>query len=357
MITMRVAIVGGSGYAGGELMRLLLKHPNAEIKYVTSRKLTGKPVSIVNPNLDGLTNLKYVMPNLDVITKDVDVVFLATPHGESQNLVPTLLQKGVRIIDLSADFRLKNMKFHEYFYGPHACPQFCKDAVYGMPELNKDKIKDAKIIAVPGCHASSAIYGLLPVTRAGLIKPFPIVVDSKTGSTGAGSSPSEADHHPVRANVVRPYGLTGHRHTAEIEESILPNFQGAEQAELKVSFSAHAVDMVRGILSTIHVFLKEKLEDEKPIYKAFREFIKDNPFLRLVKKQAGVFRLPDPKTIIGTNYCDIGFEVDPLSNRLVIVTALDNLVKGAAGNAVQCFNIIQGLPETIGLDQAGIFPI
>nr|MDO8109828.1 N-acetyl-gamma-glutamyl-phosphate reductase [Candidatus Sigynarchaeota archaeon] len=354
---MRVAIIGGSGYAGGELMRLLLKHPQTEIKYVTSRKLTGKPVTVVNPNLDGLTSLKYVMPNIDLVTKDVDVVFLATPHGESQTLVPGLLEKGVRIIDLSADFRLKNLKAYEYFYGQHSCPSLCNDAVYGMPEVNKEKIKTARIIAVPGCHASSAIYGLLPVVKAGLIKPFPIIVDSKTGSTGAGSSPSEADHHPVRANVVRPYGLTGHRHTAEIEETIAPHFDNADKEIMKVSFSAHAVDMVRGILSTIHVFFKQKPEDEKPIYKAFREFIKDNPFLRFVKKQAGVFRLPDPKTIVGTNYCDIGFEVDPLSDRLVIVTALDNLVKGAAGNAIQCYNIIQGLPETTGLDQIGIFPI
>jgi len=354
---MKVAIIGGSGFGGGELLRLLLKHPETEIKYVTSRKLTGKSVSVVNPNLDGQTDLKYVMPNLDVITTDVDVVFLATPHGESQTLVPGLLEKGVKIIDLSADFRLKNMKSYEYFYGQHSCPDLINDAVYGMPEVNKEQIKTARIVAVPGCHAASAIYGLLPVVMAGLIKPFPIIVDSKTGSTGAGSTPSEADHHPIRANVVRPYGLTGHRHTAEIEESILPWFEADEKEAMKVSFSAHAVDMVRGIASTIHVFLKSKPEDERPIYKTFRDFIKDNPFLRLVKKQTGVFRLPDPKTIVGTNYCDIGFEIDPLSDRLVIVTALDNLVKGAAGNAIQCYNIIYGLPETTGLDQIGIFPI
>ena len=354
---MKVTIVGGSGYAGGELARLLLQHPEAEIKYITSRKNAGKPVSLVNPNLDNRTDLKYVVPNLDVVTNDVDVVFLAMPHGDSQKIIVSLLEKDIRIIDLSADFRLKDQQRYEYFYGPHECFDVTSRAVYGLPELNRDAIKDAKLVAVPGCHASSAIYGLIPVARAGLIKPFPIIVDSKTGSSGAGSTPSEADHHPIRANVIRPYELTGHRHTAEIEETVGPLFPTEDQPEFKVSFSAHAVDVVRGILSTIHVFLKEKPEDEKPLYKAFREFIKGNPFIRLVKKQAGVFRLPDVKTIVGTNYCDIGFELDPLSNRLVIVSALDNLVKGAAGNAIQCFNIMHGFEETAGLNQIGIFPI
>ncbi len=354
---MNVAIIGGSGYAGGELLRILLQHPGAQIKHVTSRKYAGKPVSMVNPNLDGRTSLKFVLPNIDAITQGVDVVFLATPHGESQKLVPGLMEKNVKIIDLSADFRLKSLSQYEYFYGKHSCSGLCKDAVYGMPEVNRAAIKDARIVAVPGCHASSAIYGLLPVARAGLIKPFPVIVDSKTGSTGAGASPSESTHHPIRANTIRPYGLVGHRHTAEIEETVGNALPDADKAAFKVSFSAHAVDIVRGILSTIHVFLKEKPEDERPIYKAFRDFTKDNPFIRFVKKQSGVFLLPDPKTIIGTNYCDIGFELDPLSDRLVIVTALDNLVKGASGNAVQCYNIINGLPETTGLDQLAIFPM
>lgn len=354
---MNVAIIGGSGYAGGELLRLLLGHPEATIKHVTSRKYAGKQVSSVHPNLDGLTSAKFVLPNIDQVTQGVDLVFLATPHGESQTLVPGLLDKGVRVVDLSADYRLKTQASYEYFYGKHGSFSLCKDAVYGLPELNKAAIREAKLVAVPGCHASSAIYGLLPVTRAGLIEPFPIIVDSKTGSTGAGATPSESSHHPIRANTIRPYGLVGHRHTAEIEETILPGFPEVIREKVKVSFSAHAVDVVRGILSTIHVFLKDKHEDEKPLFKAFREFTKDNPFLRFVKKQGGVFKLPDPKVIVGTNYCDIGFELDPLSNRLVIVTAIDNLVKGAAGNAVQCFNIMHGVAETVGLTQAGIFPL
>ena len=190
-----------------------------------------------------------------------------------------------------------------------------------------------------------------------MIKPFPIIVDSKTGSTGAGASPTEASHHPIRSGVVRPYKLVGHRHTAEIEEILVDNFETGEKNDLKVSFSAHAIDIVRGISSAIHVFLRNEDEDEKNIYKAFREFSRENPFIRFIKKNVGVFKLPDPKTVVGTNYCDIGFELDPLSNRVVVVSVLDNLIKGASGNAIQDLNIIYDLPETTGLESLGIFPI
>ena len=352
---MKVSVIGASGYAGGELCRILIQHPEADVKYVTSRRYTGKPISLVNPNLIGKTRLKFVLPNIDLITKDVDLVFLATPHGQSQKIVPKLLEIGVRVIDLSADYRLKNLKSYEYFYGTHESSGLFNKAIYGLPELNEDKIKNANLVAVPGCHASSAIYGLIPVVKNNLIQPFPVIVDSKTGSTGSGASPSLASHHPIRANTIRPYGLVAHRHTAEIEETIGP-LLGNEQEKLKISFSAHAVDIVRGILSTIHVFLKEELESEKILYKAFRGFAKEHPFIRFTKKSAGIFRLPDPKMIIGTNFCDIGFEVDPLSNRLVIVTAIDNLIKGAAGNAVQCYNIINGLPQQTGLESIPLFP-
>ncbi|MHA1681053.1 MAG: N-acetyl-gamma-glutamyl-phosphate reductase [Promethearchaeota archaeon] len=354
---MKVSIIGGSGFAGGELTRLLLQHPSAEVVQVTSRKNVGKPISMVHPNFNGRTNLKFTMPDADAIARDVDVVFVATPHGTSQKVVPGLLETGVKVIDLSADFRLKSLDSYNYFYGTHSCPELFEQAVYGMPELNRDAIKNAKLIAVPGCHASSAIYALVPAFTSGLVKPAPIIVDSKTGSTGAGVTHTPASHHPIRANVIRPYKVVGHRHTAEIEEAVGSTLSGSDRDSLKVSFSAHAVDVVRGILSTTHVFLKEELENERPLFKAFRGFAKDNPFIRFVKKNSGVFKLPDPKVVIGTNFCDIGFEVDPLSNRLVIVTALDNLIKGAAGNAVQCFNIASGLDETAGLDSMGIFPI
>lgn len=353
---MKVSIIGGSGFTGGELTRLLLQHPEAEVKYITSRRYAGKPISLVHPNLEKYKGIKFVLPNIDSITQGIDVIFLATPHGESQKLIPALLGKEVKIIDLSADFRLKSLERYEYFYKPHSCPDLFEKAVYGMPEVNKDKIKDAEIVAVPGCHASCAIYGLLPLARNKLIQPYPIIVDSKTGSTGAGASPTEASHHPIRAGVVRPYKLVGHRHTAEIEETLIDLFQEDYRKRMKVSFSAHAIDIVRGISSCIHAFLRNEDEDEKNLYKAFREFARENPFIRFIKKNVGVFKLPDPKTIVGTNYCDIGFERDPLSNRVVVVSTLDNLIKGASGNAVQDLNIIYGLPEETGLDSLAIFP-
>ncbi|MHA1792692.1 MAG: N-acetyl-gamma-glutamyl-phosphate reductase [Promethearchaeota archaeon] len=354
-----VSIIGGSGFAGGELARLLIAHPEVEIKYITSRKYLGKPISVVHPNLDGISDLKYSNPDLDLITKDVDVVFIATPHGTSQKMVPQLLEMGLKIIDLSADFRLKKIENYKRFYGDHCCPNLFDEAIYGLPELNKEKIRTAQLIAVPGCHASSALYGLIPALKNDLIHPFPIIIDSKTGSTGAGVTPTLASHHPIRANVIRPYKVVGHRHTAEIEETLFPLIKkdDEERKMFKISFSAHSVDAVRGILSTIHVFLKDHVTEKKTIFKAFRSFAKENPFIRFVKKNTGVFKLPDPKVVVGTNYCDIGFEIDPLSNRLVIVSALDNLIKGAAGNAVQCFNILFNFSETIGLDQIGLFPI
>lgn len=354
---MDVSIVGGSGYAGGELARLLFQHPKATVKHVTSRKNAGKPISLLHPNFDGVSRIKFSLPDMDAVARDVDVVFLATPHHTSHAFVPDLLDSGVKVIDLSADFRLKSVERYEYFYGEHDHPEYLEKAVYGMPELHAEAIKNANLIAVPGCHASSAIYSLYPVLSNDLIEPFPIIVDSKTGSTGAGIVPTPASHHPARANVIRPYKLTGHRHTAEIEQALLPSVAKDHRHAFKVSFSAHAIDAVRGILSTVHVFLKGELDSERPLYKAFRGFAKNQPFIRFVKKNAGLFKLPDPKTIIGTNFCDIGFEKDPLSSRLVIVSALDNLVKGAAGNAVQCFNIACGFDETTGLDAMPIFPL
>ncbi|MHA1371210.1 MAG: N-acetyl-gamma-glutamyl-phosphate reductase, partial [Promethearchaeota archaeon] len=340
--------------------RILSQHPETEICFVTSRKYAGKHVHVTHPHLEGKISTKFSMPNIDKVTKDIDFVFLAIPHGESQDYVPELLDRGIRVIDLSADFRLESKEKYEFFYKTHSYPELLKSSVYGLPELNKDKIRIAKLIAVPGCHASAAIYGLLPAVKNNLIKHFPIIIDSKTGSTGAGSQLNYNSLHPIRANVIRPYKVVGHRHTAEIEQTIKPfllnNKTISKTDSFKIHFSAHAVDAVRGILSTIHVFLKENINEEREIYKAFRDFTKKNYFIRFIKKASGTYKLPDPKMLLGSNYCDIGFELDPLSDRLVILSALDNLVKGAAGNAVQCYNLACNYKETLGLDQLPIFP-
>jgi len=349
----RVGIIGGSGYVGGELLRLLLFHPQVEVTMVTSRKNAGEYVFVVHPNLRGATQLKFLPLNLSNIAKNCDLVFTAMPHGSSVNLVPKLLEMGLRVIDMSADFRLKNPADYVKWYGwEHAHPELLKEAVYGLTELHRQEIKNAGLIACPGCMAIATILGLAPIVKAEVIEKDRIVVDAKIGSSGAGSKPSIASHHPERFGGVRPYKTVGHRHIAEIEQEL--NFLTNEP--LTISFSPHAVNIVRGILSTIHVFLKKPLTT-KEIWKIYRSQYQGEPFVRLVRYQKGPYQLPDPKVVIGTNFCDIGFELDSRANRLVVLSAVDNIMKGAAGQGVQCLNVLLGIDEKTGLESMGFHPM
>jgi len=351
-----VGVVAASGYAGGEAVRLLSSHPQVKLNYITSRKLISKYFHSVYPNLRNISNLKFEEFTIEDAKKKCDVIFLAVPHKISQDIVPDLLEVGLKVIDLSADFRIKDeMVYKKYYKKEHSHPELLESAIYGIPELHRDEIKKADLVAVAGCQASSAIYGLYPLVREGLIQVHNIIIDSKTGSSGSGASFNESSHHPIRANSIRPYKMTGHRHTAEIEQEL--SFISTNM-EVKVGFSAHGVNLVRGILSTSHVFFDESIEmDEKTIFKAYRVALKDEPFLRLVNQKTGIFRLPDPKIIVGTNYCDVGFQLDSNMNRIVVLSALDNLVKGTAGNAVQCMNLMCGFPETTGLEFPGYYPL
>ena len=349
---LRVGIIGGSGYVGSELLRLLLLHPQAEVTMVTSRQSAGEFVFNAHPNLRGLTQLKFVPLDIAELQKNCDLIFTATPHGGSVNLVPKLLEAGLRVIDMSADFRLKNPANYEAYYGwKHAHPEMLKDAAYGLPELHREEIKDAKLVACPGCMATSAILGLAPIVKAGFVDNDKIVIDLKVGSSGAGSKPSVASHHPERFSGVRPYQVVGHRHTAEVEQEL--NLLTSENVQ--ISFTPHAVNMVRGILATIHTFPKQKLEN-KDIWRALRGMYGNEPFVRLVKYQKGPYQLPDPKVTMGTNFCDVGFEIDERANRLVLFSAIDNMTKGASGQAVQCMNIQLGIEETSGLKSTGFHP-
>jgi N-acetyl-gamma-glutamyl-phosphate/LysW-gamma-L-alpha-aminoadipyl-6-phosphate reductase len=349
----RVGIIGGSGYVGGELLRLLLFHPQVEVTMVTSRKYAGEFVFGVHPNLRGATQLKFLPLNLSQIAENCDLVFTATPHGSSVNLVPKLLEMGLRVIDMSADFRLKNPDDYVKWYGwEHAHPELLKEAVYGLVELHREEIKNARLIACPGCMAIATILGLAPIVKAGVIEKDRVVVDAKIGSSGAGSAPSLASHHPERFGGVRPYKPVGHRHTAEIEQEL--NLLTNEP--VTISFSTHAVNMVRGILSTIHVFLTKSLTD-KDVWKIYRSQYQGEPFVRLVRYKKGLHRLPDPKVVKGTNFCDVGFEFDPHINRLVILSAIDNIMKGAAGQGVQCLNVVLGVDEKTGLESTGFHPM
>ena len=349
----RVGIIGGSGYTGGELLRLLLSHPEVEITQVTSREYVGEYVFRVHSNLRGVTNLQFDKPDLSKTINLCDLVFMSTPHGVSSKLTPKLLEAGLKVIDLSADFRLKNPEDYPKWYGwNHPAPDTLKKAVYGVPELYREKIRDAQLVACPGCMAVVTILALAPVIKANLIDKDHIVVDVKIGSSGAGAKPSASTHHAERFGVIRPYKPTGHRHTAEIEQE-LSLIAGSN---VKVSMSAHAVNIVRGILTTVHSFLVKKA-DTATIWKAFRSLYQGEPFIRLVRDRKGLYRLPDPKVVVGSNFCDLGFEIDNHTNRLVILGAIDNLIKGAAGIAVQNMNIMLRIDEKTGLNQPALHPI
>jgi N-acetyl-gamma-glutamyl-phosphate/LysW-gamma-L-alpha-aminoadipyl-6-phosphate reductase len=349
---MNVGIVGGSGYTGGELLRLLLGHPEVEVTQVTSRSLAGKLVTSSHPNLRKRTTLKYVHPDA---LEECDLLFLCLPHGAAAPKVDDYMAKARIVIDLSADFRLKDPGFYPTWYGwQHPQPELLspRRSVYGMPELHRDEIREANYIASPGCNATASILGLWPLAKEGLLDPaMPIVIEAKSGSSGAGGEAGPASHHPERSGIVRSFKPTGHRHSAEvIQELAVGGFCP------KVSFTATSVEAVRGILATCHAFTKETLTD-KDLWQVYRAAYRDEPFIRLVKESSGIHRSPEPKILSGSNFCDVGFEADPHSNRVVVLSAIDNLMKGAAGQAVQAMNIRCGYEETAGLEFVGLHPV
>ncbi len=339
----RVSIVGGSGYAGGDLLRVLLFHPQVEIVQVTSERHAGKLVTSVHPNLRKLTRLKFVA--IDEL-EPCDVLFLGLPHGHVMKRVEQFEALAGTLIDLSADFRLNDPEHYKKWYGDdHACPERLTDFVYGIPELHRAEMVGARRIASAGCNATATILALHPLYEAGLVDSA--VVEVKAGSSQGGNRFSEASHHPERSGAVRSYKPTGHRHVGEMQQEL-----GADN----IHFSATSIEMVRGILATCHVFLNRQLT-EKDIWKLYRGAYGTEPFIRIVKERSGIHRYPEPKLLAGGNYCDIGFEIDEHSNRLVVVSALDNLMKGAAGQAVQAFNIAHGFDETLGLEFPGLHPV
>lgn len=338
---------------GGELLRIMLMHPHTEVTMVTSRQFAGEYVFNSHPNLRGLTQLKFLPMDITELKKNCEVVFTATPHGGSVNLVPNLLDAGMKVIDMSADFRLKDPSDYEKWYGwKHANPETLKESVYGLPELHRQEIKNARLIACPGCMATATTLALAPFMKTGLIEKDCIVADLKVGSSGAGSKPTATSHHPERFSGVRPYKVVGHRHIAEIEQEL----NSLTNETITISFSPHAVNMVRGILATIHTFPTQPITN-RDVWKALRGTYEREPFIRFVKYLKGCYQLPDPKVTQGTNYCDIGFELDEHANRLLLFSAIDNMVKGASGQAVQCLNIMMGVDETTGLKSTGFHPM
>ena len=342
---LNVAIVGASGYAGGEFLRLALSHPQLNVTQVTSERYAKQPVPIVHPNLRGATKLRF--SSLAEL-QDADLLVLGLPHKESATRFDEFAQKAPRILDLAADFRLKDPAVYEKFYGePHPRPDLLTKFVYANPELHRDELETATHIAGAGCLATATILGLYPLLKYAVPAKGDIIVEGKIGSSAAGNKATPAGHHPERSGVVRTYAATGHRHTAEIMQELPGNFP--------VHLTATAIERIRGILVTAHVFLPDGYSD-RDVLGAYREAYEDEPFIRLVTAKRGIHRVPDPKILDGTNFCDIGFEVDNDSGRVVVMSAIDNLVKGTAGHALQALNISMGWPETLGLEFMGLHP-
>jgi N-acetyl-gamma-glutamyl-phosphate/LysW-gamma-L-alpha-aminoadipyl-6-phosphate reductase len=344
----RVAIAGASGYAGGELIRLLLAHPGVRIEQVTSQRFAGKSVGKVHPNLRGFCGLAFCP--LEEL-RPCDLLFLCLPHGSSSQRADWAAGIAPRIVDLSADFRLRDAALYERWYGkPHPRPELLGGWVYGIPELHRAEMRGATRVSSAGCNATATILGLHPLFAADLVERDRTVVEVKVGSSEGGNEAGPATHHPERAGCVRSFMPAGHRHSAEMIQEL------GGGREMTIHFSATAIDMVRGVLATSHVFLKQDL-DEKAIWKVYREAYGAEPFVRIVKERDGNYRLPEPKILAGTNLCDVGFQRDPASNRLVVISAIDNLMKGAAGQAVQAFNLMCGFEETTALGFPGLHPI
>ncbi|MDO9301897.1 MAG: N-acetyl-gamma-glutamyl-phosphate reductase [Anaerolineales bacterium] len=341
-----VSIIGGSGYGGGELLRLLLGHPNVEVKQVTSRSHLGEYVYQVHPNLRKRTQLKFSDP---AALEPVDVIFLAQPHGQAQHNIEQYAKLGTKIIDLAADFRLRDAAFYEKWYGEkHAAPEWLSKFVYGLPELHRAELATANYVSGVGCNATASNLALLPLVKADLIDlSAQVIIEIKVGSSEGGAEGNSGSLHAERANVIRTFSAFGHRHTAEVIQ---------EMGVTDISLTMTAVDLVRGVLATAHAKVKPGVAT-KDLWKAYRAVANENPFVRVVREQRGIYRVPEPKILSGSNYADLGFELDESNGHVVSICAIDNLMKGASGSAVQCMNLMMGWEETLGLEFAGLHPI
>jgi N-acetyl-gamma-glutamyl-phosphate reductase len=346
MDSINTAIFGASGYSGEELLRRLLRHPKVRVRLVSSRQNSGRSLSDVFAWLDPRTEagqLCLTDPDIrEVDQREIAYAFLALPHGAAAELAVPLLEKGIKVIDLSADFRLKDQTVYQEFYGhEHPAPQLLEKSVYGLPELNRETIKKSELIACPGCYPTSVLLPLVPLVRQKLIRPESAVVCSLSSVSGAGRKAETALLFVECNESVRAYGLPKHRHLSEIEQEL----SSAAGRSVRIQFVPHLVPINRGILTTIHVDPEGQLTEEM-LAEAFRVAYEDEPFIRLL----GSTRCPDVKHVAWTNRVDLGWQVDPRTDKVILLSAEDNLVKGAAGQAVQCLNVMQGWDETLGLN-------
>ena len=339
----RVAVAGAAGYIGGELLRLLLGHPEVEVVAAVSSRFPRKRVDGVHPNLRSATDLLFC--SADEVD-ECEAVFLATPHGAAMTQIDRWIGQAKLVIDLTGDFRLDDAKAYRRYYGnEHAAPHRLGDFVPGIPELHRESLRGADLISVPGCMAVAGVLALYPLVAGGLVEPM-VRFDARTGSSGSGATAGEANLHAVRSGAMRVFAPTGHRHEAEISRHL----------GIPATMTATGVEAVRGVQTICHATPRPGVT-KSAVRAAFREHYQDEPFVRLVAHQRGTFRYPEPKILLGSNFCDVGWAVDEDAGRLVTIAALDNLMKGGAGNAVQCLNIRMGWPETLSLSFPGLHPI
>ena len=344
----KVGIIGSTGYAGGELARLLLQRDDIEIKWYGSRSYIGQKYASLYPNMYKIVDEECMDDNMKELAGQVDVVFTATPQGLCASLVDEEILSKVRIIDLSADFRIKDVSVYEEWYKlTHASPQFIEEAVYGLPEVNRDKVKQARLIANPGCFPTCSFLSVYPLVKEGLVDPDTIIIDAKSGTSGAGrGAKMDSLYCEVNENI-KAYGVGTHRHTPEIEEQL----SYAAGRPVTISFTPHLVPMNRGILVTAYGSLTKEVSYEE-VRDVYHTYYKDEFFVRVLEKDV----VPQTRWVEGSNFADVNFKIDPRTRRIVMMGAIDNMVKGAAGQAIQNMNLMFGLPENTGLKQVPVFP-
>ncbi|HSL40940.1 MAG TPA: N-acetyl-gamma-glutamyl-phosphate reductase [Desulforhopalus sp.] len=343
-----IGIIGASGYTGAELARILSNNPEVTISVVTSRQYAGHPLSEVFPHLRGRADLLCENLDGDQLISRADLFFAAVPHKTAMDLVPTLLAAGKKVVDLSADFRLRDLAVYEEWYQPHSAPELLAEAVYGLPEIHRQRISSARLVANPGCYPTSVILALAPLLRAGAIEPESIIIDAKSGTSGAGRTAQTSTLFCEVHDGFRPYKVgRAHRHTPEIEQEL----SALAGRPFKVSFTPHLLPISRGILSTVYATLCAGFDQGK-IAELYRDSYLQEPFVRVLPQ--GTF--PATQYVRGANFCDLGWAFDHGTGRIIVMAAIDNIVKGAAGQAVQNMNLICGLPETTGLEMLPTFP-
>ncbi|MCK8817988.1 N-acetyl-gamma-glutamyl-phosphate reductase [Natroniella sulfidigena] len=343
---MNVSVVGATGYTGVELVRLLADHPEVKLKTLTSNSFSEEKISDIYPHLSTKIDIECQKLNIEQLQEESDVVFTALPHGISMTVVPKLVEAGLKVIDLSGDYRYQELAKYEEWYQEHNSPQLLEQGVYGLPELNREQIATSELVANPGCYPTASILALAPLLDKGWIDQNSIIIDAKSGTTGAGRKVSLGTHFCEVDSSFKAYKVANHRHTSEIEEKL----SLVADKEINLSFTPHLLPIKRGILATIYADLKEDLSSST-IIDYYRQFYKGDQFVRIMPGE----RLPEIKFVAGSNYCDLGLEVDQATGRVIIISAIDNLVKGSAGQAIQNLNLMAGWREDLGLEDAGLY--